>query len=185
VFTRNLVRMVSRDGVQQKPVWMVLQAFGWGDLAKASKPPESWTGRAPSYEEIRFMTFDAIINGAGGVIYWGAPFLPRGDPTWDALKKVAAELNGLMPALTADAVPADHMVRPSNPAVEAAVRRSEGKSWLFLANTTAAPAETALSFQAVKVARLSPVGTAAAHVLAAPFHVRLGPWQAAVFEMSE
>ena len=38
------------------------------------------------------MTFDAIINGAGGVIYWGAPYLPKQDPTWESLKSVAAEL---------------------------------------------------------------------------------------------
>ena len=123
VFTRNLVRMVSRDGVQQKPVWMVLQAFGWGDLARASKPPEPWTGRTPSYAEIRFMTFDAIINGAGGVIYWGLPYLPEDDPMWESLKSVASELDELLPLLTADITPADHVVKPSNPAIEVAVRR--------------------------------------------------------------
>ena len=62
------------------------KAFGWGDLARASKPPEPWTGRTPTYVEIRFMTFDAIINGAGGVIYWGLPYLPKGDPIMGVLE---------------------------------------------------------------------------------------------------
>ena len=73
-----------------------------GDLARASKPPEMWTGRPPTYGEIRFMTFDAIINGAGGVLYSGAPFLHKEDGTWESLKSVAAELHELLSVLTAD-----------------------------------------------------------------------------------
>ncbi len=139
-FTRNLVRMVSDGGVQRKPVWMVLQAFGWEQLGKASSPPQKWKGRPPVYEEIRFMTFDAIINGATGVIYWGAPYLPQGDPTWTALKRVAAEVHSLEPALTGEWPAADHHVELSNRNIEAAVRRaSDGKTYLLLANASPAP----------------------------------------------
>jgi hypothetical protein len=186
VFTRNLVRMVSRDGVQQKPVWMVLQAFGWGDLARASKPPESWTGRTPTYAEIRFMTFDAVLNGAGGVIYWGAPFLPKQDATWESLKAVAAELHQLLPVLTADALPADHVVQPSNPLVEAAVRRAGAKTHLLLANTAPNAEETTLSFHGIKVKGLTPIGKTALIALpSAPFRLRLEPLQVALFIVEE
>jgi hypothetical protein len=188
VFTRNLVRMVSRDGVQQKPVWMVLQAFGWGDLARSSNPPESWTGPTPTHAEVRFMTFDAVINGASGVVYWGAPFLPRSDPnaTWESLKSVAAELRDLLPVLTAEAIPADQVVAPSNPAVEAAVRRSGGKLTLLLANTSAAAQETTLSFLGLKPKGLNPVGkTDVPAPPGAPFRLRLGPLQVAAFNVAE
>jgi len=186
VFTRNLVRMVSRDGVQQKPVWMVLQAFGWGDLAKASKPPESWTGRTPTYDEIRFMTFDAVINGAGGVIYWGAPFLPKEDPTWGSLKSVAAELHQLLPIVTADSLPADHIVKSSNPAVEAAVRHSGSQTCLLLANTSPTNEETSLSFHGVRVQALRPLGKTVVEVpSAAPFRLHVRPLQVALFSIEK
>jgi hypothetical protein len=157
VVTRNLVRMVSRDGVPQKPVWMVLQAFGWGDLAKASKPPQPWTGPPPTYAEIRFMTFDAIINGASGVIYWGARFLPRDDGTWESLKSVAAELHELQPILTGDLRAADQIVKPSNPAIEVAVRSAGGTLFLLLANTAQTTEKTTLLFHGIKVKTLKPV----------------------------
>jgi hypothetical protein len=186
VFTRNLVRMVSRDGVQQKPVWMVLQGFGWGDLARASRPPESWTGRAPTYGEIRFMTFDAIINGAGGVIYWGLPYLPEGDPTWESLKSVAAELHELLPVLIADSKPADHVVKPSNPALEVAVRRSREEMTLLLANTSSSAQEATLSFHGVEVKSLKPIGkTSVPAPGTAPFRLRLEPLQVALFTIEE
>jgi hypothetical protein len=188
VFTRNVVRMVSRDGVQRKPVWMVLQAFGWGDLAKASTPPESWTGRPPSYVEARFMSFDAIINGAGGVIYWGASYLPKSDPnsTWESLKSVAAELQELLPILTADPHPADHVVASSNKNVEAAVRKSGVKIALILANTSAAEVETSLVFHAVKAKSLRPLGKTRGLVLSAPdSRFKLRPLEVAVFAVEE
>lgn len=186
VFTRNLVQMVSREGVQQKPVWMVLQAFGWGDLARASNPPEPWTGRTPTYDEIRFMTFDAIINGAGGVIYWGAPFLPERDPTWNVLKSVSAELRDLLPILTADARPADQTVTSSNPAVEVAVRLSTPRRTLLLANTSSIAEETTLSFHGTAVKALSPIGKTTVRALPSlPFRVRLEPLQVAIFGMDE
>jgi hypothetical protein len=135
-FTRALVRLVSENGVQRKPVWMVLQAFGWEHLGKTSNPPEKWTGRPPAYEEIRFMTFDAIINGAGGVVYWGAPFLPKGDGAWPALLKVAAEVKGLQGALTGEWVAAEQYLSLSNRNVEAAVRRAGGVTYVILANAS-------------------------------------------------
>lgn len=188
VFTRNLVRMVSRDGVQQKPVWMVLQAFGWGDLAKASTPPEPWTGRTPTYSESRFMAFDAIINGAGGVIYWGAPFLPKSDPnsTWESLKSVAAELQQLLPILTADPYPADRVVAPSNKSVEVAVRRSGAKTTLILANTSSDEAETSLVFHGIKAKGLRPLGKTRELAPTGPTgRFKLGPLEVAVFAVEE
>jgi hypothetical protein len=132
--------MVSENGVQRKPVWMVLQAFGWEHLGRVSDPPQNWKGQPPSYEEIRFMTFDAIINGAGGVIFWGAPFLPKDSETWPALLKVASELKGLQPALTGEWLARDHYLTLSNHNVEAAVRRAGNAMYLLLANASPQPA---------------------------------------------
>jgi hypothetical protein len=128
------------------------------------------------------MTFDAIINGAGGVIYWGAPFLPKEDPAWSSLKSVAAELHQLLPILTADSEPADHIVKSSNPAIEAAVRHSPSQTCVLLANTRSAREETSLSFHGIKVKALAPRGKTVIEVPAAsPYQLRFRPLEVAVF----
>ncbi len=87
------------------------------------------------------MTFDAIINGATGILYWGAPYLAKEDTaTWPALKKVAAEVKALEPALTGEWLAADHFLDLSNHNVEAAVRKSAGETVLILANASPSPA---------------------------------------------
>jgi hypothetical protein len=160
-FTRNLVRMVSVNGRQQKPVWMVLQGFGWHALGAASNPPDNLIGRPPTYEEIRFMTFDAIINGATGVIYWGAPFIAKDDTaTWDSLKKVAAELHSLQPALTGDIRAADHDAYCANRNIEIAVRQAGRDLYLLMANASPLDiGETEIVFRGKKLrAKFGPFG---------------------------
>ncbi len=44
----------------KKPAWMVLQAYQWHEEG----------GRFPTQRELRFMTYDAIIHGATGIIYF-------------------------------------------------------------------------------------------------------------------
>jgi hypothetical protein len=134
------------------------------------------------------MSFDAIINGAGGVIYWGAPFFPKSDPnsTWESLKSVAAELQELLPILTADPHPADQVVASSNKNVETAVRKSGVKIALILANTSSAEVETSLVFHAVKAKSLRPLGNTRELVLSAPdSQFKLRPLEVAVFAVEE
>ena len=47
------------------PVWMTLQ-IAWSGVIKPGK-----TLRFPTFAEERFMTYQAIINGARGLIYFG------------------------------------------------------------------------------------------------------------------
>jgi len=152
-FTRNLVRMVSVNGRQQKPVWMVLQGFGWQALGAASNPPEKWSGRPPTYDEIRFMTFDAVINGATGVIYWGAPFIAKEDTTtWDSLKRVATELHSLQPPLTGKSLAADHHAFCANRNIEIAVRQAGRDIYLLMANASPLDiGETEIEFRGKKL----------------------------------
>jgi len=56
---------MMREVAGQKPVWMVLQA-SWSGVLKPGR-----TLRMPTFPEQRFMTYQAIINGARGVKYFG------------------------------------------------------------------------------------------------------------------
>lgn len=86
------------DAAPGKAVWMVLQGFGWDDLSE-SVPKEKQP--RPTYDETRFMAYDAIVNGAQGILYWGT-FAPEpNSQLWKDIKKVVLELSRLQPFLSA------------------------------------------------------------------------------------
>lgn len=81
-----------------KPVWMVLQGFGWDDLSE-DKPAE--TRPRPTFAQTRFMAYDAIVNKARGILYWGTFVLESEATLWKSIKQVVSELNGLQRFLSA------------------------------------------------------------------------------------
>lgn len=61
----DYTRMMGEVAAGQQPVWMVLQ-IAWSGVIKPGK-----TLRFPTFPEERFMTYQAIINGARGLLYFG------------------------------------------------------------------------------------------------------------------
>lgn len=59
-YTREMVEIAG-----PKPVWMTLQ-IAWSGVVKPGK-----TLRMPTFPEERFMTYEAIIDGARGLVYFG------------------------------------------------------------------------------------------------------------------
>ncbi len=60
-YTRTMMEVAGG----KMPVWMILQ-IAWSGVTKPGK-----TLRFPTFAEERFMTYQAIINGARGLIYFG------------------------------------------------------------------------------------------------------------------
>ena len=60
-FTKRMMEVAGG----KKPVWIYLQ-IAWSGVTKQGK-----TLRFPTFPEQRFMTYQAIINGARGIIYFG------------------------------------------------------------------------------------------------------------------
>jgi hypothetical protein len=58
-------RIIMEASAGKQPVWMVLQ-IAWSGVVKPGK-----TLRLPTFPEERFMTYQAIINGARGILYFG------------------------------------------------------------------------------------------------------------------
>lgn len=54
-----------KEAADGKPVWMVLQ-IAWSGVTKPGK-----TLRFPTFAQERFMTYQALINGARGLMYFG------------------------------------------------------------------------------------------------------------------
>ncbi len=89
----------------KKPVWMVIQGFNWGDLqgeVYERSGDEQRGFRAPTLEEIRFMAFDCIVNGARGILFWGTSYVDRGSKLWKDLITFAKEIKYLEPILASE-----------------------------------------------------------------------------------
>jgi hypothetical protein len=97
-WTAETFRQVARS----RAVWQVPQAFTWGNYNK--NEPQKMHDRTPSFEEERSMAWQCICEGATGLVFYSwfdlkrnpdAPF----DKHWEGLQRIAAEIDGLAPAL--------------------------------------------------------------------------------------
>lgn len=104
-WTAETFRQVERS----RPMWQVPQAHNWANYAKT--PAERQRGHTPSYDELRSMAWQCICEGATGLVFYSWYDLQRNPDVpfpvqWDGLKKIAAEVDGLAPALlSAEPVP--------------------------------------------------------------------------------
>lgn len=90
-----------------KPVWMVLQGFSWADINPRMSEEEKEAFRRPSKSESRFMAYDAIVNGASGVLYWGTAYVEKDSEFLEELYEVITELDALQHVLSAPRAPLD------------------------------------------------------------------------------
>ena len=93
----NITGQLKTEFSGKKPVWIVPQAFGGGEL---------WS-REPTSQEIRSMTWQSIIKGATGIQYFvrqGLNYFPKSTATWNECGKIAMEVAELTPWLLSDEV---------------------------------------------------------------------------------
>ena len=79
----------------KKPVWIVPQAFGGAE----------WWSREPTIQEIRSMTYQAIVNGARGIQYFirhGLNSFPKSTSLWNECGRMALEIAEITPWLLSD-----------------------------------------------------------------------------------
>ena len=87
------VHWSGRITSERKPIVMTLQGFSWKDY-RNQRSREGY----PTLEQCRFMAYDALINGADGLSWWGLHNVRR--PAFFAdLLQVTRELHSLSGAL--------------------------------------------------------------------------------------
>jgi hypothetical protein len=93
--TGSVAGNLVREFEGKKPVWIVPQAFGGGEL---------WR-REPTIQEIRAMTYQSVISGARGIQYFvrqGLHFFPKSAATWGECGRMATEIASITPWLLSD-----------------------------------------------------------------------------------
>ncbi len=127
----------------KKPVWMVIQGFDWGMLqgdVYERSGNEQKGFRPPTLNEIRFMGFDCIVNGARGILFWGTHCVPRDMQLWTDLISFAKEIKSLQPVLSAEdasqpiEIKQDEIFGSGDRGVLALIKIYQGKPWVFLVN---------------------------------------------------
>ena len=134
-----------------KPVWMVLQGFGWGEILPERPEEERKELRQPTAKESRFMAYDAIVHGARGILYWGTAYLDRTTSFWDDLLALVSELKGLQPVLAApdSSLDISCTIEETFGSVDVGIRtlakNVDGKTWLIVVNEWTSPLKGALA----------------------------------------
>lgn len=91
---RQGLTMVGKDN---KELWAVVQMFDWKEYKQYRKDSDR-IGRFPKKDELRFMSYDALFNGANGLFYFtyysnGKP-LPESRPKeWTNIVSVVQEMS--------------------------------------------------------------------------------------------
>jgi hypothetical protein len=94
---------------ENRPVWMVLQGFAWGDL---KIPGRTEKAAYPSFSETRLMAYSSIAHRAQGILYWGSFTIlaDTGTQFRDSIYAMTSELAKLQPFLTAPEEKSVHVV---------------------------------------------------------------------------
>jgi hypothetical protein len=126
-------KMIQAAG--PKPVWMTLQ-IAWSGVVTSQKNPRH-VPRFPTFQQERFMAYQAIVNGARGLVFFGGHLTQVATPAdaaagwnwtfWErVLRPLVSELSSpdLAPALTAPN--AKLALKASVPGVELLARKTGG-----------------------------------------------------------
>lgn len=141
------MKKVTRNS---KPLFMILQAFAW-EMLKPEAERDSSKVLYPTYEQTRFMAFNAIVHKANGVIYWGSSYTPQSSEFMDNLYKVTRELSGMKEILAAKTVFPDirktyHELRYSiDTGVEILAKELDGTLYLLTVNSDKNPVRISIS----------------------------------------
>jgi hypothetical protein len=112
----------------RKPVWMALQGFAWKHL----DDPKAKDAVYPTWEQSRFMAYDAILHGATGITYWGTHYIYEPE-FWSVLFRVTAELRDLSTVLVAPTVtPA--VIKTAAAEIVFLHKECDGQGYLLAAN---------------------------------------------------
>ena len=84
----------------RRPLFMVLQGFSWEMLKKEEERDPAMI-QFPTYEQCRFMAYNAIVHGAVGINYWGTSYTPQPSTFMDDLNRVTKELAEMQSVLAA------------------------------------------------------------------------------------
>ncbi|HEY3266029.1 MAG TPA: hypothetical protein VGM37_03825 [Armatimonadota bacterium] len=178
-----------------KPVWAVIQAFGWyqydaafPDRGRIPTEAELTAGRAPTYDEQRCMTYLALARGAKGLLYYcyyDMRVLPQYPEMWAGLKKIASEVKALSPILLEAEVLSPVTCAPADAGIETRLFDLDGQRYLMAVNGRNAPCKATFGLPHVPNGKVSVMfeGRFAMDVAGAKLTDSFKPYEAHVYDL--
>ncbi len=119
---------------RSRPMWQVPQAFNWSIYGK--NEIENQHDRTPTFEEERSMAWQCICEGATGLVFYSWTDIKRNPDVpfatqWDRQKRIAAEFDGLAPALLSVEPAGAVKVHDAPRWLHCLTRHHDGKLYLF------------------------------------------------------
>lgn len=111
----------------QKPVWMTLQGFSWKHYFDFED-----NGDYPTWEQMRFMSYDSIVHGAKGLLFWGTQYIKNPD-FWQILFGIASELNKISDILSGETI-SQPSLKVNNDGIVFIEKRYDGKHYIIAVN---------------------------------------------------
>jgi len=151
-YTQKMLRV----GQGRKPVWMLIQAMANENWFSTQHCPEMAGQRIdeskilyPTYEQMRFMAFDAVISGATGIALamWKTPL---GGDVWHDIVRLVGQLRQLHDSLAGAPVDEpmdiayDDLGYTIWDGIGVAIRRHNHAIFVFAANRSLDPARATL-----------------------------------------
>ncbi len=133
-----------------RPVFAVLQGFSW-EMLKPEKERDSSMVLYPTYEQSRFMAFNAIVHGASGIVYWGTNYTPQPSKFMEDLNAVTGELGGMQEILasktTLNTIKIEYheMGHSVDSGIEFITKNVNGKTYLITVNSDKNPVKVTFS----------------------------------------
>lgn len=129
---------IQKTDRPDKPLWAVVQLFDWKEY-KQYRPDDDRIGRFPTQKELRFMSYDAIMNGATGLFYFifttnGKPLPSAAPEYWARLTPVSKELASLRPVLEGGKLVKDPVSQAG--ALELKTWKYDGDKYTLVLNPT-------------------------------------------------
>ena len=141
---------IAKDAVKgHKPIIAVVQAFGWyqyndafPDRGRTPTEEDLKAGRAPTYEETKNMAYQAIVNGAKGLLfycYYDLRVLPQYSKYWADIKTIAREVRTISPVILSPSSRGAATCSPADAGVETLLKELDGELYLIAVNTSDQP----------------------------------------------
>lgn len=115
-----------------KRVFGVGQAFDWYDSWGTSPEGHIWR---PYVWEMRNMTYQFLVFGVHGLVYFAYNYVHAQPERWEGLKLVANEVRELMPVLLNANSNLDVVQSPDVPYVDYALKEFDGNFYLLVVST--------------------------------------------------
>jgi hypothetical protein len=120
-----------------KPLWLVPQVFDWRD-GRGDVAGRDLTGRPPTREDMRAMTYLAVNHGAKGLIYYAYFNLVANadyDIRWPQIKEIAGQIQALKTVFLSIYETDDNEVTCDSDDIDLKLMWDKNKYYLFAVNT--------------------------------------------------